>query len=412
MKLNWLLVFMPIGLGLDWFGANPIVVFLTSALAIVPMAKLMGDATEVLAEYLGPTIGSLLNATLGNAPEIIIASFALRAGLVDIVKSSLTGSILGNLLLGLGISFFLGGVKHRRNQVFDSKAARMSTALMTLASFGLIIPAESQFNPAATRSISFESAIVLFVVYLASLVAIFWSQRPLIGKDGVKANLKEEAVRPDEVAEHPEVGWSRNQAIGVLAAVTIGLAIMSEVLTGAIEPASESLRLNPRFTGVFMLALVGNAAELFNAIRFARKDQMDLCIGITVGASVQVGLLVAPVLVFMGAIMGKDMDLVFSPLELIAIVMSVYVTRIMINDGESTWLEGLILIGVYLLFAIAFLNHPFTETPHPSTFPAGPPSASAEPAAFLQDEGASWDLSRPVFADASWARDPLAVGLG
>jgi Ca2+:H+ antiporter len=376
MKLNWLLVFIPIGVALDWFGANPILVFLASALAIVPLAGLMGDATEVLARYLGPTVGGLLNATLGNAPEIIIASFALHAGLVDIVKSSLTGSIIGNLLFGLGVSFFAGGIKYRRNQRFDPQAARMTTALLILASFGLIIPAASRFSVLASRSISRESAVVLFLVYLASLVGIFLHQKPLIGKEGVKANLKEKEVRPDEVSDESKVGWSRNQALAILAAVAVSLAIMSEVLTGAIEPASESLHLTPRFAGVFLLALVGNAAELFNAVRFARKDQMDLAIGITVGASAQVALLVAPVLVFLGMIMGQDMDLIFSPLELIAIVMAIFVTRSVSDDGESSWLEGLILIGVYFLFGIAFLHQPKTDPPNPLITP---PAAVAKP---------------------------------
>jgi Ca2+:H+ antiporter len=369
MSLKWLLVFIPIALGLDWFGAGPVLVFLASALAIVPLAALMGDATEALARFLGPTVGGLLNATLGNAPEIIISSFALRAGLVSMVKSSLTGSILGNLLFGLGVSFFVGGVKYRRSQTFDPQAARMTTALLTLASFGLIVPAVTQYSASAVRSISRETAVVLFVIYLASLVAILASRQPMIGKEAVKAKLEEKAERPDEVREAPEAGWSRNKALLVLAAVTVALAIMSEVLTGAIEPASEKLHLSPIFSGVFLLALVGNAAELFNAIRFARKDQMDLCIGITVGASAQVGLLVAPVLVFLGVILGRDMDLVFSPLEVIAIVLAVYVTRNLIYDGESSWLEGLILVGVYVLFGIAFLHHPATEPPNPLMAP-------------------------------------------
>lgn len=376
MRLNWLLVFIPIGIGLDWCGANPLLVFLASALAVVPLAGLMGDATEVLARFLGPAVGGLLNATLGNAPEIIISGFALRAGLVDMVKSSLTGSILGNLLFGLGISFFLGGLKFGRVQRFDPDAARMTSALLTTASIGLIIPAMTQYSASATRSISRESAVVLFVVYLASLVAIFWNRKPLIGKEGVKATLQEKKERPDEVQEEAESGWSRNQALVVLAVVTTALAIMSEVLTGSIEPASERLHLSPIFTGVFLLALVGNAAELLSAVRFARKDQMDLCIGITVGASVQVGLVVAPVLVFMGMLMGQDMNLIFSPLELIAIVMAIYLTRNLIYDGESSWLEGLIMIGVYFLFGIGFLHHPGTDPPNTLL---APPAAGARP---------------------------------
>ncbi|MFI5456512.1 MAG: calcium/proton exchanger [Isosphaerales bacterium] len=376
MNLNWLLVFIPIGVGLDWFGAPSILVFLASALAIVPLAGLMGDATEALARFLGPTIGGLLNATLGNAPEIIIASFALHAGLVNMVKSSLTGSILGNLLLGLGLSCFAGGIKYRRNQTFDPRAARMTTALLTLVSFGLIIPAVSQFSASASRSISRQSAVVLFLIYLGYLVAILFYRKPLIGKEAVRENLKEKDERPDEVRDGSEVGWSRNKAIVILAMVTVGLALMSEVLTGAIEPASESLHLSPRFAGVFLLALVGNAAELASAVRFARKDQMDLSIGVTVGASAQVGLLVAPVLVFLGMIMGQNMDLIFSPLELIAIVMATYLTRSLTYDGESSWLEGLMLIGVYVLFGIAFLHHPKTEPPNPLL---AVPAAQARP---------------------------------
>ena len=376
MKLNWLLAFIPFAIILRWYGANPIVVFAASALAIVPLAGLMGDATEALAGFLGPTIGGLLNATLGNAPEIIIASFALHAGLVHMVKSSLTGSIIGNLLFGLGAAFFAGGIKLRRDQRFDAQATRMTTGLLTLASFGLIIPAATQFSSSASRSISREIAAVLFLVYLASLVAIFVARKSVIGKQAIKANLKAEDKRPDEVGDESESGWSRNKAVAILAAVTAALAIMSEILTGAIDPAADSLHLTPRFAGVFLLAMVGNAAELFNAIRFARKDQMDLCIGITVGAAPRSALLVAPVLVFLGMIMGQNMDLIFSPLELIAIVLAVYLTRNLTYDGESTWLEGLMLIAVYVMFGIGFFHHPRTDPPNPLI---GPPAAVAQP---------------------------------
>jgi len=351
-------------------------VFLASALAIVPLAALMGDATEALARFVGPTVGGLLNATLGNAPEIIISGFALHRGLIEMVKSSLTGSIIGNLLFGLGVSFFAGGIRHRRNQKFDAEASRMTSALLTLASFGLIIPAATQYSHAAARSISQESAIVLFVVYLAYLVAVYLNQKQLIGKQDVKAKLEEKGERPDEVRDEPEVGWSRNQALGILAAVTIGLAIMSEALTGAIEPASEMMHLSHRFAGVFLLALVGNAAELLNAVRFARKDQMDLSVAVTMGASAQVGLLVAPVLVLLGMILGQEMDLIFSPLELIAIVMAIYLTRNLTYDGESNWMEGVMLIGVYILFGIGFLYHPDGDPPSPFT---PPPAATDRP---------------------------------
>lgn len=358
MNLNWLLVFIPIGFILDWLGANPIFVFLTSALAIIPLAGLMGESTEVLARFLGPTVGGLLNAALGNAPEIIIAGFALHRGLVDMVKSSLTGSILGNLLFGLGISFFAGGIKYKRFQKFDVNATKMATGLLTMISFGLIIPAATEYSHEATTAISRETAAVLFVAYLAYLVSLVLGQRQSLGKDAVKANLKEMGDRPDVVAEEVEPGWSRNRAVGTLAAVTVALAVMSEVLTGALEPAAESMHLSPMFAGVFLLALVGNAAEILNAVRFARKDQMDLSVAVTVGASAQVGLVVAPVLVFLGMILGQDMNLVFSRLELIAIVIAIYLTRMLTYDGESSWLEGVFLIVVYVLFGIGFFYHP------------------------------------------------------
>jgi Ca2+:H+ antiporter len=358
MKLNWLLVFIPIGFALDWLGANPILVFLTSALAIVPLAGLMGEATEVLARFLGPTLGGLLNAALGNAPEIIIAGFALHRGLVDMVKSSLTGSIIGNLLFGLGISFFAGGIKYQRNQRFDVNATKQATGLVTLISFGLILPAATQYSAAASLAISREAAVVLFVAYLAYLVALVMGQKQLIGADAARANLKEAGARPDESAEDVGPRWSRNKALGILAAVTVALAVMSEVLTGAVEPAAESMHLSPLFAGVFLLALVGNAAEILNAVRFARKDQVDLSVAVTVGASAQVGLVVAPVLVFLGMFMGQDMNLVFSPLELTAIVMAIYLTRTLTYDGESSWLEGVFLLAVYVLFGIGFYHHP------------------------------------------------------
>jgi Ca2+:H+ antiporter len=376
MTLNWLLVFLPIGIGLDRMGANPVVVFLASALSIVPLARLMGDATEALAAFLGPSVGGLLNATLGNAPEIIIGSFALHAGLVDMVKSSLTGSIIGNLLFGLGAAFIAGGIKFQRTQRFDPPAVRTSTAMLMLASLGLIIPGATHFSSSASRSISIDIAVVLFLVYLASLVAILVKRKPLIGKEGIKANLQEEEKRPDEARDRPEAGWSRNKAVAILAVVTVALAVMSEILTGALEPAAESLHLPPQFAGVFLLALVGNAAELANAIRFARKDQMDLCIGITVGASTQVALLVAPVLVFLGMLMGQKMDLIFTPLELFAIVMAVYLTRNLTYDGESTWLEGLLLIALYVMFGIGFFHHPRIDSLKP---PSAPAAAVARP---------------------------------
>jgi Ca2+:H+ antiporter len=373
VSLNWLLLFIPVALGLDWFGFNPILVFAASALSIMPLAELMGRATESLSRSLGETIGSLLNATLNNAPEIIIAGFALHQGLVPIVKASLTGSIVGNLLFGLGLAMFAGGLRYRR-QSFDPNVAQMNCALLMLAAFGLVIPAVFRFSARADRGISLEISVILFMVYLAGLLYTLVTSKATVGKEAIKAELKEKGTRADEVDESEQT-MGRNQAIGLLALVTIGLAVMSEVMTGALEPAAKKLGLTPIFAGVFLLDLVSNVPQVFNAVSFARKDKMDLAIGITVGASTQVALLVAPVLVFLGYLMGQDMELVFSQFELVSIILAVIVTRTLILDGASNWLEGLMLVAVYFMLGVGFFYAPARDNDASQS----PAAASAHP---------------------------------
>jgi Ca2+:H+ antiporter len=353
MKLNWLLVFIPVAIALRAFGANPILVFAAAALALVPLAGLTEDATDALAVYLGATWGGLLSASLGNAPEIIIGFFALRQGLVGVVKSSLAGSIIGNLLLALGLSMFGGGLRNG-TQRFDPLVAGMNAGLLTLAAAGLAVPAVFHHTSASVdREISLQISAVLFTVYLGSLVYTLATSRPAMGKEAVEAEVPgaSEAARPAGV-------WSRNKAVTILAVVTVGLAVMSEVLTDAIEPASQSLGLTPVFAGVFLLALVGNVAQIFNAVSFARSDKMDLSLGVTVGSSIQVALVVAPVLVFSGVLLGQPMDLVFSRFELVALGLSVLVARQLIGDGQSNWLEGLMLVGVYAMLGVGFFFLP------------------------------------------------------
>jgi Ca2+:H+ antiporter len=353
MSLNWLLVFVPIALGLNAYGANAIVVFATSALALVPLAALMGRATDALAEHVGPTWGGLMSASLGNAPEVIISFFALRQGLVAVVKSSLVGSIIGNLLLGLGLSMFFGGTKNG-TQSFDLRIANMNAGLLLLAASGLIIPAVFQHSSAAvTRGISVQIAAVLFLIYLGGLIFTMTEGGPPSGKQGEQGKIP---AAPVSEKEGPS--WGKGKALFILAIVTVTLAIMSEVLTGAIEPASEDLGLTKVFAGVFLLALVGNVAELFNAVRFARRDKMDLAVGVTVGASLQVALVVTPVLVFAAAAIGQPMDLVFSRFEIVAVFLTVMLTRQLIANGRSNWLEGLMLVGVYVMLGIGFFYLP------------------------------------------------------
>lgn len=348
MNLKWLLVFIPLGIALAWFHANPILVFVASALAIVPLAGLMGDATEALSRFLGPAVGGLLNATLGNAPEIIIGFFALKHGLVDMVKASITGSILGNLLFGLGVSIVAGGLKSPKQAMgFDLEAARVHSGLLMLATIGLIIPAVFNFSTTSDREISLHIAIVLFLVYLISVVFTLTKGAPDTESDPVRIEPGEE-----------ESAWSRNQALGILAAVTVGLAVMSEIMTDALDPAAKGLGFTPLFAGVFLLALVGNTAELINSVRFARQHQLDLSLGITVGGSTQIALLVAPLLVFFGNAIGQNMNLLFSQFELVAIILTVYTIINLLQAGSARWLAGVALIAVYLMLGIGFYYAP------------------------------------------------------
>jgi len=345
VKLNYLLIFIPIALLLDWFQANPVLIFAAATLATIPLAGIMAQATESLAAYLGPSVGGLLNASLGNAPEIIIGLLALQKGLPDVVKASFTGSILGNLVLGLGLSMIVGGLKHGF-QKFDKLQAGMSASLLFLAAVGLIMPAMAEHvTPRHNVEISLGTSVALFVVYALSIVFTLTSGRAAPGAE------------PHQDAEEPPA-WSRNKSLGILIVVTIGLAIVSEVLTGAIEPASAKLGFTPVFAGVIVLALAGNTAQLFNAVRFAAQDKMDLALSITVGASTQVALFVAPLLVFFGRFLGPGMDLVFTPFEVVSIVLAVSVASRLTGDGECHWMEGTLLVGVYLIFGVVFYALP------------------------------------------------------
>jgi Ca2+:H+ antiporter len=351
MGLNLLLVCVPIAIGLDWYGANPIVIFVISALAIVPLAGLMGRATEQLSFYVGATIGGLMSASLGNAPELIISGFALKEGLVDVVKASITGSILGNLLFTLGLAMVIGGWGRER-QRFNPTVAGLSGGLLLVAAIGMLIPAIFHFASGKEREVSTEIAIVLLVAYILSLVFTLKTHRQFIER------TSSESAAAEEHEGASEERWSKVKAIAVLAGVTVLIAVVSEILVGAIEPASASIGLTPIFAGVIFLSLVGNAAEAMNAVKFARKDKMDLAFGIAVGASTQVALFVAPVLVFLGYAIGQPMNLHFTVFEIAAIVLSVVIASRLTSEGESNWMEGVMLLSVYLMLAIGFFFLP------------------------------------------------------
>lgn len=349
MNIKWLLAFIPLGLALAWFEANPLLVFVASALAIVPLAGLMGDATEALSRFLGPTLGGLLNATLGNAPEIIIGFFALKHGLVDMVKASITGSLLGNLLFGLGVSIVAGGLMAPRKAVaFDKDDAQVHGGLLLMATFGLIIPAVFTVSTASAREISVEVAVILFLFYVFSVAFTLSMAAP---------DAETDTAQPEPPAEAGP-GWGRNQALAILTAVTVALAVMSEVMTDALDPAAKAMGFTPLFAGVFLLALVGNTAEMINSIRFARQNQLDLSLGITVGGSTQMALLVAPLLVFFGLAIGQDMNLLFSKFELIAIILTTYAVITILQNGRVRWGAGVFLIGLYLMLGVGFFYAP------------------------------------------------------
>jgi Ca2+:H+ antiporter len=343
--LDLLLIFVPVTIGLALIQRDHLGVFISAALAIVPLAGLLGRATEHLTAHVGAGVGGLLNASLGNAAELIIALAALRGGLQDVVKASLTGSIIGNILLVLGASMLAGGLKYER-QKFNQTAAGLGASLLLLSAVGLIIPAlfhltASDRGAAIERELSLEISIVLFAIYVMSLVFSLRTHRHMYKGE-------------QETSASGEKLWSRGQAIAVLTMATVLVAVMSELLVGALEHAATTLGLTQVFVGVILVALVGNAAEHSTAVMVAMKNKMDLALGIAVGSSLQIALLVAPVLVFCSYLFGTPLDLIFTPFEVAAVTISVLIVGFVSMDGESHWMEGVMLVGVYAMLAIAF----------------------------------------------------------
>jgi Ca2+:H+ antiporter len=344
--LNWLLVAAPISLWLRWQSGVSLWVFVTAAVSLVPAAGLIGVATEHLARRAGPTLGGFLNATFGNAAELIIAIVALRAHHTEIVKASITGSIIGNLLLVFGLSCFVGGLKHGR-QKFNRLSAGSATVMLYLATVALVMPAlvalisfgSLEAHPRVIDRLSFWSSIVLLGVYAAGLVFAFRSQR--------------DPLRTDRGHAHGAT-LRTGPAITLLALATAFTAVEAEVLVEALEPALSGLGMSELFAGVIVVALVGNAAEHYSAVTAATNNEMTLAFEISVGSSAQIALMVAPVLVLLSFALGSPMSLVFNGFEISAIGLSVIGVTLVASDGESNWLEGLQLLGVYGIFAIAF----------------------------------------------------------
>lgn len=352
-----LLVFIPIAIAAEKLEWSALTVFGLSAIAIVPLAMWLSTATEEIALVLGPSIGGLLNAVFGNATELIIALIALKEGLVDIVKASITGSIISNLLLVMGLSMLLGGFRYKE-QEFQPVVARMNGSTMTLAVIAIVIPAtvistSNVVQASAVQNLSVFVAIVLIAVYALSLVFSLKTHSYLYDVGVVD---HEGATDDHDPAEKPNLAlW-----VGVLLAATVGVAIVSEIFVGAVDEATAGLGLTPLFTGVILLPLVGGAAEYVTAVRVAMKNNMDLSVSVAMGSSLLVALLVAPILVIVGLLIGQPMDLNFNLFEVIAVAIAVIIANIVSLDGRSNWLEGLLLLATYAILGAAFYFHPVT----------------------------------------------------
>jgi len=376
--LSILLIFVPISLGAHFLEWGELAVFVTAAIAILPLAAWMGTATEEIAIVAGPVFGGLLNATFGNATELIIALIALRAGLLSVVKASITGSIIGNLLLVMGLAMLLGGLRYKQ-QTFQPVVARVNASSMNLAVIALLLPAavhytSSGINPLAIQRLSIATAIVLILVYGLTLLFSMKTHSYLyeVGMAGADEDgaatpsvTLPSPISPDE-AEANAPADSEHQPnlllwIGVLLVATVLVAIESELLVESLEVATHQLGFTALFTGVILLPIIGNAAEHATAVTVAMKDKMDLSLTVAVGSSLQIALFVAPVLVLAGWFMGQPMDLDFNPFELVAVAVAVAITNSISADGKSNWLEGILLLAAYAVLGLAFYFHPVIE---------------------------------------------------
>lgn len=354
MIFKLLLLLIPVSLILEYVvHAGPLWVFVTAVIAIVPLAEFIRESTEHLAERLGSAIGGLLNVTFGNMAELILALFVLYEGHANVVKAQITGAIIGNSLLGLGLAIVVGTFG-RANQKFNRASAGRLSSLLILAVIALMTPAlfdytERGMSGAANASLLDEKlslgvAVVLIIVYIANLVYSLVTHRDVFSD-----------CDETQVPEISHDAWPVSKILGILVGATVITAVEAELVSGALEATSERIGVTTFFLGVTVLAVVGNAAEYVSAVYFARKNRMDLSLNITVGSTIQIALLVAPVLVLVSYFMGHPMNLVFgNPLELIAIAGVAFAVNAIAHDGETTWFEGVLLLAVYVLLGMAF----------------------------------------------------------
>jgi len=359
------LVAIPLAVLAKYLGWGDIWVFIFSAMAMIPMAGFIGEATEILAAFTGPRIGGFLNATLGNAAELIITIVAIREGLLELVKASITGSILGNVLLVLGMSMLLGGFRNGI-QRFNRRQAGNNAILLVLAVVALIIPSvfSGSIGPAGSlevEALSLGVAMIMIIVYVLGVVYSLRIQSgPLTARPSVEVSKKTDhtAVSQVQVAgRHP--AWSLRMALFILGLSTAGVVYLSELLIGSVEPVVTSLGISEFFVGIILIPIIGNVAEHLVAVKVAIQDEMELSVEIAIASSLQIALFVAPVLVFISLIMGNPLLLIFNEFELLALIGGVMIAALVSMDGESNWLEGAALLAVYLILALAFFLLPF-----------------------------------------------------
>jgi Ca2+:H+ antiporter len=340
------LIFIPLSLFAEYVHSSPIIIFILASLAIIPLAKFIGESTEEISIRTGPALGGLLNATFGNATELIISFFALQVGLTEMVKASITGAIIGNLLLILGMAFFFGGIG-KDEQVFNTTAAKTNASTLFLATAAIVMPAVfvlTSENPsdATIETLSIAVSVIMAVSYLASLLFSLYTHKHLYTADTTECSAK----------------WSVKKSVAILLVSTVAVAIMSEILVGSIEPLAKSLGWTELFIGMIFVAIIGNASEHISAITIAVKDRMDLSLQIAIGSTTQIAMFVVPVLVFTSYFFETPMNLIFTTFELACIFSAVLMVKSIIEDGKSNWFEGLQLLGTYGIMVVVSFLHP------------------------------------------------------
>jgi len=349
-----LLVFTPIAVCLEFLQVGYVSLFVVTAIALIPLAKLIGDATEHLSNHYGSTLGSLINVTFGNAAEIIIAVVAINAGLLELVKASITGSILGNIMLIFGLSMIAGGLRHKE-QVFNKENAGLQSSLIFLALIGLAIPTIMSStmlegtdieNQSKIQILSDSVAILLLFVYVVGIIFTFFTHKYLFVLP--HSNPVEQPMERDH--NH----WSKKRSFLMLAVSMVGVIVVSEILVGSVEETSKEFGFGEMFVGAIIVGIVGNAAEHSSAIVLARKGKMDLSIGIAAGSGTQIALFVVPILVLVGIVLGQPFTLEFTLYELATLFLAAIIMNLIAFDGKSNWFEGIMLTSVYIIIAIGF----------------------------------------------------------